>query len=42
MTTFYNFTPKIETSRAKKVTKSILENWNDVNDVIVYVLFISG
>ena len=39
MTTFYNFTPKIETSWAKKVVKSILETWN-VNDVIVYVWFI--
>ena len=36
MTTFYNFTPKIETSWAKKVVKFILETWN-VNDVIVYV-----
>ena len=39
MTTFYNFTLKIETSWAKKVVKSILETWN-VNDVIVYVWFI--
>ena len=39
MTTFYNFTLKIETSKAKKVVKSILETWN-VNDAIVYVLFI--
>ena len=36
MTTFYNFTPKIETSWAKKFFKFILETWN-VNDVIVYV-----
>ena len=35
MTTFYNFTRKIETSWDKKVIKSILETWN-VN-VIVYV-----
>ena len=39
MTTFYNFTLKIETSWAKKAVKSILETWN-VNDVIVYVWFI--
>ena len=39
MTTFYNFTLKIETSLAKNVVKSILETWN-VNDVIVYVWFI--
>ena len=39
MTTFYNFTLKIETSWAKKVVKSILETWN-VNDVIAYVWFI--
>ena len=38
MTTFYNFTRKIETGWAKKVVKSILETWN-VN-VIVYVWFI--
>ena len=38
MTTFYNFTRKIETSWAKKVVKCILETWN-VN-VIVYVWFI--
>ena len=36
MTTFYNFTLKIETSWAKKVVKSILETWN-VSDVIVHV-----
>ena len=36
MTTFYNFTLKIETSWVKKVVKYILETWN-VNDVIVYV-----
>ena len=39
MTTFYNFTLKIETSWAKKVVKSILESWN-VNDVIAYVWFV--
>ena len=39
MTTFYDFTLKIETSWAQKVVKSILETWN-VNDVIVYVWFI--
>ena len=38
MTTFYNFTRKVETSWAKKVVKSILETWN-VN-VVVYVWFI--
>ena len=37
--TFCNVTLKIETK--KKVVKSILETWN-VNDVIVYVWFISG
>ena len=36
MTTFYNFTLKIESSWAKKVIKSILETWN------VFGLFISG
>ena len=39
MATLYNFTLKIETSRAKKVVKYILETWN-VNDIIVYVWFI--
>ena len=39
MTTFYNFTLKIDTSWAIKVVQSILETWN-VNDVIVYVCFI--
>ena len=39
MTTFCNFTLKIETSWAEKVVKSVLETWN-VNDVIVYVQFI--
>ena len=39
MPTFCNVTLKIETK--KKVVKSILETWN-VNDVIVYVWFISG
>ena len=39
MTTFYNFTFKIETSWAKKVVKPILETWNR-NDDIVYVWFI--
>ena len=36
MTTFCNFTLKIETSWAKKVVKPILKTWN-ANDVIVYV-----
>ena len=40
MITFYNFTFKIETSRAKNVVKSILKTWN-VYDVIVYAWFIS-
>ena len=40
MTTFYNFTLKIETSWAEKVGKAILETRNAVNDVIVYVSFI--
>ena len=39
MTTFYNFSLKIETSCAKKVVKPILETSN-ANDVIVYVGFI--
>ena len=39
MTTFNNFTLKINTSWAKKIAKSILETWN-ANDVIVYVWFI--
>ena len=39
MTTFYNFTYKIQTSWAKKVVKSILKTW-DANDIIVYVWFI--
>ena len=39
MTTFYNFTLKIETSWTKKVLKPILETWN-ANDVILYVWFI--
>ena len=39
-TTFYNFALKIETIWAKKVVKPILEAWNAVNDVIVYVWFI--
>ena len=39
MNTFYNFTRKIETRRAKKVFKSMVETGN-VNDVIVYVWFI--
>ena len=38
MTSFYNFTLKIETGWAKKFIKSILETWN-VNDVIMYVWF---
>ena len=39
MTTFQNFTLKIETSGSKKVVKSILEAWN-FNDVVVYIWFI--
>ena len=39
MTTFYNFTLKIETKWTKKIVKSILETWN-INDVIVDVWFI--
>ena len=35
MTTFYNFTLKIEISWAEKVDKSILKTWN-VKDVIAY------
>ena len=38
MTSFYNFTHKIETGWAKKFIKFILETWN-VNDVIVYLWF---
>ena len=38
LTTFCNFTLKIQTSWAKKAVKSILETWN-VN-VILYVWFI--
>ena len=34
MTTFYNFSFKIETNCAKKVLKPILETWN-ANDVII-------
>ena len=41
VTTFHNFTLKIEIGWAKLVVKSILETW-DVNDVIVYVWFIFG
>ena len=39
MTTYYNFTLKIDTSWAEKIVKSIWETWN-VNDFIVYVWFI--
>ena len=39
ITTFYNFSLKIETSCAKNVLKPILETWN-VNDFIVYVGFV--
>ena len=39
MTTFYNFTLKIETSSAEKAVKSILKTVN-VNDVIVHAWFI--
>ena len=38
MTTFYNFTLKIDTSCAKKVVNPIFETWNP--NIIVYVLFI--
>ena len=42
MTTFITLLLiKIETSWAKKVVQSIMETWN-INDVIVYVWFISG
>ena len=40
ITIFYNFALKLETSWAKKVVKPILETWNAVNDVTVYVWFI--
>ena len=39
MTTFYNFTLKIETSWVKKVVKPNLETWN-ANDNIVFICFI--
>ena len=38
MTTFYNFTLKIETSWAKKIVEPILETWNA--NVISYVWFV--
>ena len=41
MTTFYNFTLKIENSYAKIVVNYILGTWN-VIDVIVYVWLVSG
>ena len=37
MTSFYNFTFKIETSWAKKVAKPIVETW--MPDVVLYVWF---
>ena len=39
MTTFYNFTLKIETSWAKKIVEPILGTWH-ANDVISYVWFV--
>ena len=39
MTTFYNFTLKIETSWAKKIVEPILGTWH-TNDVISYVWFV--
>ena len=39
MTTFYNFTFKVDTSWAKKVLNPIFETWKN-KDVIVYVWFI--
>ena len=39
MTTFHNFTLKMETSWDKNVLKPILKTWNP-NDAIVYVWFI--
>ena len=39
ITTFYNFTLKIETSWARKVVKLVFETWN-VNEIIVYVWFV--
>ena len=36
MTTFYDFTLKIETNWAKKAIKSILETWN-VNVIVCLV-----
>ena len=39
MTTFYNFTLKIESSWVKKGVKPSLETWN-ISDVIVYVWYI--
>ena len=41
MTTFYNFTLKIGTSRAK-VVKSMLETWNENDNLLMFGLFISG
>ena len=38
MTTFYNYTLKIETSWARNVLKPILNIWN-ANEVIVYIWF---
>ena len=37
MTTFYNFSLKIETSWSEKVVKPILETWNAV-DILPMVL----
>ena len=39
ITTFYNFTLKIETSWARKVVKFVFETWN-INEIIVCVWFV--
>ena len=41
ITTFYNFTLKIETSWARKVVKFVFETWN-INEIIVYVWFVKN
>ena len=41
MTSFHNFTRKMETIWASKVLKSILETSN-TNNVIVYIWFITS
>ena len=42
MTTFYNFTLKIETNWAQKTVKSILETEMSMILLCMFVLFISG